>query len=59
MSSGASPEKVYETDFVHLFDLRNGRVARFRSSSMPMPRGKRFVPGGFTRYSARYVNHVT
>jgi ketosteroid isomerase-like protein len=25
-----STGKVYETDFVHLIDLRNGRVARFQ-----------------------------
>ena len=30
LSRAGSTGKVYETDFVHLIDLRNGRVARFQ-----------------------------
>jgi len=54
-----STGKVYETDFVHLTTCEADEWHVFRSSSIPMPRGKRFVPDGFTRHSPRYVNHVT
>jgi hypothetical protein len=39
-----STGKVYETDFVHLIDLRNGRVARFQEFFDTYAAGEAFRP---------------